>query len=366
VLLHCVFFVTTTISVLISPLFYGLASNWFDFARSLALLLGMCPFVQFFTLFMVRSSMAFIDLIQKTPTLIAIGIEFTQIYTTSQRDQRDQWVQSDISVDLSDLSLEFITALLASGLSAVAVYLTLVREDFFVLIGAIPYLTIVVQIVIIVIPSYGFFWRIATGKISLARVPVERAVRRVQSEWIADLTDLLNASDLTRTTHRTQTFESALVNWPAIDLKGFSDSGSGGRDDRAAKKEEQAAAEQKKADVKRKKKMIQDAKDEAEHKMHAQALSFAAQFVSVFTAQSYLPLFEYSLLVGQNQFFKTRKRILLWVFSAVNLFGIACDIYQCTTYYSGYFLAALAIRILFFPVISNYHVLTIRNLLGVV
>jgi hypothetical protein len=93
ILLHFVLFVSLTISALMSPLFYGLASDWIAFAASLVLLLEMCPFIQFFSWFMAVSSMTVIDLIQNVPTMLRLGIESVGIFMKSERHSRDGRLQ---------------------------------------------------------------------------------------------------------------------------------------------------------------------------------------------------------------------------------------------------------------------------------
>jgi hypothetical protein len=139
-----------------------------------------------------------------------------------------------------------LIAVLAFGFAALSVYLTTVLENCFVLFGVIPYIAIVVQIVAIFLPSYGFWFRALRHRFTLKPVPVEPMIRSFQREWLPDFTERLDATNLTRTARQTQTFTSALLISPAADLAGFSSSSSCHdlvRQEAKTKEEEKAAKE---------------------------------------------------------------------------------------------------------------------------
>jgi hypothetical protein len=103
--------------------------------------------------------------------------------------------------------------------------------------------------------------------------------------------------------------------------------------------------------------MLAQAREQTQNELTAGALSFAGQLISILTAQSYLPLYDESLLVCQNRIRAKRKWVCAWIFSLINLSAIWCDRDRISIDYSGDVLVGLVARIIFFQVISNYHVL---------
>jgi hypothetical protein len=73
-------------------------------------------------------------------------------------------------------------------------------------------------------------------------------------------------------------------------------------------------------------------------------------------AGAYIPIFDFTLQVGQNAFTQGRKRIAISIstFLAVPIIGY--DIYRLTQTYSLYYLIAIAARILMFPLLVMFNI----------
>jgi hypothetical protein len=233
------------------------------------------------------------------------------------------------------------------AVSVALFYVTFFVDDCFILLGGIPYLLIVTQIVLLVLPSAFYCWRNLMLNYSTEPVRMEGLIVQISTKFLPMVEEMLMQYRNRTSTREVQTYESALLGFGARDVQGFEESSSSSRGAAAVHDPEKDEEEWN---------VTKEIREEQKKQLFSSLMTYGMEVFTIFSAETYLPLFEYTRLIGQNRLIRPRKAVMLWCAVLGNLWLFGADLYRMAHSPSGYFVVPLVIRVLFFPAISFFHV----------
>lgn len=335
IIINFIFFVSSIVSYCLSPLYHGLSDDWVPFAFAIFQVILASPLVEFYILFIFKSVKYFVGSFSSIGGLVATLFQAgqKQAYIKKTDNEGDGWYSdTNLCKYIGMLFLSFLTLLVSFG----AVYVTLLIDKMFILFGMIPYVAIVIQILIIMMPTYTYFFEILfkgrVGKHSCIQI-----VKDSINDKLNELNTASNATTYTREDAENQTFDSYLNEkfFHNVELSSES-SASEGKDKDNDKK-----------------------KDAAEKEIKRYGGEALATLAPLFTAKEYIVLHEYALDIADDGFHKTSKRVWLWIFTLLNLAVVGFDIWRFIEVRTAYFLGSIILRVIFLPLISYFHLVTI-------
>ena len=327
IIINFVFFVSTTVSYVLSPVFHGLSQDWLQYIFSIFQIILANPLIEFFIYFIIMTVKYFGESTMKFSSLI----KFFVLFFISNAIEDFVWVKTDFynpKLNLLKLFASFIFLALTSWLK----YVTFVQKNWMIFLGMIPYILIVLQILILMIPAYCYWIRCLFGIKSTKLDSIERNIQN-WIDWVEN--ELLSSNNYGQKDVEVQTIIPSF-NEPLISHLDISDN-------------ENTYKHKKKKDKQKKK--IDQQKNIALSKAQETLLPL------VF-ATRYLPLLDYAIQIGRDTASKKLKQGFILFFTILNLAVIIYDIYRLVGDFSPFFLASIILRIIFFPLIAYFHLLT--------
>lgn len=327
-IINLIFFVSSIASYALSPLYHGLSNDWVSYAFSLLQVIAASPIVEFYLLFFIKSIKQTADkifqIISEIKKIFEGGQQIISLWVNNEKD----FEYSAIISAIFPIAYIFYIIIMCTLL-----YIELFLDKFFILSGAISYLCLSVQILALMMPTYVYYFEIlifgTNGKNELLNI--------IKSP-ISDFYDL--SFELYKENVKldaiTQTYDRHINEKIFRNLEVLSDSSES-------------------PEINKSPLEIKAFRDE----IMSYSKQIGSSITSVLLCTEYVPINEYSKLIADDGLHKKSKKILLRLFSILNLAVIAFDIYRYTEYKNSYFLASIIIRILFFPLISYFHLGTV-------
>lgn len=333
IIINYVFFISTVVSYVLSPLFHGLSEDYvqYGFFSILQILLAN-PLIEFFIYFVIKTVKNFADSIFEFATLIKLSF----VTAINSGYTKYGWAKEYANIADKNLIRQFglvFASLLVLGVAGGIVYVTFAIDKFMITLGMIPYLAIVVQIICLMLPTYYYYGKIFSRSKRIKPGRLEKFIKKMIKKY-KEIMEKNDENRAKQTEEEVQTYESAYaeVRFDALELSSESAFNSG--DDKKKDDEEKKRG------------------NKQETLLHQAAVNITPLFVAI----EYVPLFEYTLQIGHDKFTQKRKRFLLVFFTFLNFVVIAYDIYRLVGTFSPYFLTSLILRIIFFPLICYFNI----------
>jgi hypothetical protein len=227
-------------------------------------------------------------------------------------------------------------------------FVTFVIPDCFPLLGIVAWLAIVLQILSLFVPSYDYWWRMLTGLRERKPVLVEEYIVKIRDGFLPDLEAYLGDN----AENGGQTYASAFRG-PAfanLDLVSDDETTNDSGDSQAKAQDRQAGGPIPGNDG------LLMGWSFADDRMK----EVWQGLVPIFMAQEYYPCFEYSVAQGRNRTLAIGKRVALWISVSLNAAAIGFDLYRASKTVAAFFNLSIALRILFFPPISFFHIAVVQ------
>ena len=328
IIINFVFFISTIVSYALSPLFHGLSKDIFLYVLSLLQIILANPLIEFFILYIINTVKNFVDSIFefistfKFLFLFAISSGYNKLKFAS-RSYGDQNIIRQLGLVLASI--------LALAASAGLTYIIWFIDKMMIFLGMIPYALMVVQIILVMIPTYFYWGRIIFGIKSTDPVFSENFIVKIINKYENFITDA-KPNEGVQTYH--STFLDKKFNPLELSSQSFENSGESNEDDNEKKRKE-----------------FDDMKNK-------QIKQIKQHLLPLVVAIEYVPLFDYTLDIAHDRFRIAKKRFFLILFSILNFLVIFVDLYRLYRDYSVYFMISIIARIIFFPLISYFHLVT--------
>lgn len=339
-----IFFISFITAYVMSPIYLSLSGSWFKFIFSLIQVILSSPLVAFFLYFLTNAIRKLGNLLEQFPEFVAqrkvlirkLKKEIQDIYDLSTTLEHP--ILNLILICLRNIVRQFAISIIG----VVAFFLTFVY-DCPLLLGFIIFIPTLVQIVILLLPTYFDFFRILFGleyKNKKGEIIMEceektgissRFRHWIEKTLIHRLKQIDNSEDgVVKLNQETQTFmtgQGEFSNKIGYSLTYYSKEQIAGLDSLPSKEDK-----------------IQKVRDD-----------FVKHMLQVTYANEYIPLYKYGRLIVMDQYRKHIKLILFWVFFVLNLGLVSFDAYRLIESYQTYFLISTMLRFILIPLLSFFH-----------
>jgi hypothetical protein len=341
IILNFVFFMSTIMSYIIAPLYHGLGNDWPGLAYAFLQVIGMTPLIEFFILFLVESVGSLADSIMHI--IPGMSVAFTIAMESSRSKLRVVRKFRDLPPGSMSEAFAWLGVAILAGVGGIGVvYVTFLHPDTFPLLGLVAYIAIVLQILWLFVPTYGYWWRMLLNRGSSAAVFQEEILHHFQDDVYPEIEDMLGDSK----SRESQTYLSAFAGPTFANLDLLSEDES-----------EMASTESTEGERKGNAGGIFAVPD-SEMMLGGDSPDIKEILQGLFpmvTPQAYFPCFNYSLAVGQNRTQWLGKCVALVLAVLVNLGTIGYDVYRGFTIPNAYFSFSIIVRVVFLPLISYFH-----------
>lgn len=164
-ILNYVFFVSSIVSYTMAPIYQSLSSDWINFVFSFTQVILASPIIAFFIFYILKSVVSLASFISDIPSVI-ISI-FTMIIPY-YKEFYVQFLSSFTDIDcklifeLDEIGIIFflfgISLALLIVTSALA-YVEFCFNKLIILLGSIFYIVNTIQIIMLILPSYSYFFK---------------------------------------------------------------------------------------------------------------------------------------------------------------------------------------------------------------
>lgn len=339
-----IFFISFITSYVMSPIYLSLSGDWIKFIFSLLQVILSSPLVAFFLYFLANAISKLGNLLEQLPEFFAQRKLLIRIIKGEIKDI-DSYatrVKHPILKMISICILNLLKQLFISFIGFIFFYLTFVY-DYPLLLGFIIFIPTLVQIVILLLPTYFDFFKIIFGQQYKKkkgetimeykeRPTISTKIRHWIEKRLIKKLKLIDESDdgALKFNQETQTFVTEQGEF----------SNKIGYSKHLYSKEQIRTLDS----VPNKEDKVQKVRDD-----------FVKHLLQVAYANEFIPLYEYGRLIFMDQYRKKMKLVLFWVFFILNMSTIAYDLYRLSETYQAYFLASTVLRIIIIPLLSFYH-----------
>lgn len=339
-----IFFISFITSYVMSPIYLSLSGDWVKFVFSIIQVVLSSPLIAFFLYFLTNAIRKLGDLMEQLPEFFAqrkvlirnLKGEIQDINSFITRNEHP------ILKIIYICGLNLLRQSVITFIGLVLFFLTFVY-DCPLLLGVLIFIPQLIQIMILLLPTYLDFFRLLTkgytnekGEIILQSDERSNLTTRFR-HWIEkklikklEKIDDSDDGDSVKLNQETQTFET----------------GEGEFSKKIGYSRNFYFNDQIKA---------LDSIPNKEDKVEKSRSDFIKHVVKVFFASEYIPLYEYGRLIFMDQYRKNVKIVLFWVFFILNLCLVIFDIYRLVETYQPYFLLSIIIRFFIIPLLSFFH-----------
>ncbi|KAK8897965.1 hypothetical protein M9Y10_000209 [Tritrichomonas musculus] len=338
-----IFFISFITAYVMSPIYLSLSGSWAKFVFSIIQVICSSPLVAFFLYFLTNAIRKLGDLMEQLPEFFAqrkvlirnLKGEIQDINLFVSR------VEHPILKIIWVCFLTLVRQLVITFIGLVFFFLTFVY-DCPLLLGVLIFIPQLVQIVILLSPTYLDFFKLLfkgytnkKGEIILSNDDRKNITNRfrhwIENKLIKKLKKIEDSDEGSILLNQeTQTFEN----------------GQGEFSKKLGYSEQFYFDDQIKA---------LDSIPNKEDKIEKSKNDFVKHVLYVFFATEYIPLYEYGRLIFMDQYRKNVKLVLFWVFFVLNLGLVIFDIYRIVETYQAIFLVSIFIRFFIIPLISFFH-----------
>lgn len=336
IMINYIFFVSSISSYVFSPIYHGLCKEWLEFAFSIIQIIVASPLIDFYCIYILLNIKYFFDTIQAFVKFIPAAWKIAKY---SGNSKRKNFLRSRFGdFRLWRQIVRLLLGLLAISVSAAILIVQIIFDKAIVAAGLFPYLFIVVQIILMVVPVYVYYFKCLCNMDCTELKCFKKLLNWYENhlktwQYIAEEQKKVNNS--------AQTYESHFQDPFYHDLDKSSDSG---QENIAVKK-----ANTMKFAVKQLQPLVND-------------------FYPIIVADTYLFLVDYTNQIAFDKVKKGARCFWLWIFTILNAAVLAFDLYRISRIHSSYFLASIILRLIMFPLLCYFnmafiHLYKVDNLL---
>lgn len=344
IILNYVFFISSIVSYSMTPIYQSLSHDWINFGFSFMQVILASPLIAFYIFYVIKTVISLASYISEIPNIIKqlfyiLKGSFDDLFFVSLSDfccnfANDLW---DINFEIAFLYLG--TSLLFLILASLFAYVLFCFDKTIIFLGIIYYLINTFQIIIIIYPSYEYFFQTLFNRKCKENEIVNLFIKKC-SELINGFPNRFHEFLQISLDEDSSITEPISDDVDSIEKINYDETQFNDENDEDV------------IDDPYIENYVHDHK-EIENKL----VAILYMFFQILSADSYYSLYYYSKTIAFDKHKKCIKIVLMHIFFLLNLAVIAYDIYKLTQNYSGYFLASIIIRFLIVPLLSYYNMI---------
>lgn len=320
------FFISFVTSYIMCPVYHFLDNDYINFFAALLQAFLSSPLIAFF-LFL------FTNLFRKAGDIIEAFKDM--LLHPFSKSFKDKEMAQDIPCKLICIMLVYSVLFVIT--SALLVWLTFCQKGGILVEGIIVLIPMFVEIIILLFPEYIYWFKLLFDCKFCRDFEKDDCSKRIDEKCISKVVNIIeiydadsDSDDEKKINQTTQTF---FIDKGQISPKiGYS---------------------QKFSDINEINYFVAE---QEEYDSWSRIFVFVRKtFRHTIFMKELIPLYEYGKSIVQNAHKKTLKRVLLWIFTLLNIALIGFDIYRAIHNHDNYFLTATILRAILIPLYSYYH-----------